>query len=161
NPAVPPFAVRSPRSARTAGPRVRSTPPRVCQRPRLQTPGIQGSRLPEPGLPVASSLPNENGRRFRALALIIVSAALDIVSPADSRDWRALGGTWCRCQATAPLLNCSGGHMSVEASELTSEVWTRWQGHVINGVFPLGRYLGCSDHSGVFLTRSAPRASKG
>ena len=45
--------------------------------------------------------------------------------------------------------------MSVEPSELTSEVWTRWQGHVINGVFPLGRYLGCSDHSGVFLTKSA------
>jgi len=45
--------------------------------------------------------------------------------------------------------------MSVEPSELTSEVWTQWQGHVINGVFPLGRFLGCSDHSGVFLTRSA------
>jgi len=40
-----------------------------------------------------------------------------------------------------------------------SEVWTRWQGHVVNGVFPLGRYLGCSDHSGVFLTRSAARSS--
>jgi serine/threonine protein kinase len=38
-----------------------------------------------------------------------------------------------------------------------SEVWTRWQGQVINGVFPLGRYLGCSDHSGVFLTKSAVR----
>jgi serine/threonine protein kinase len=48
-----------------------------------------------------------------------------------------------------------GGHMSVEPSELMSEVWTRWQGHVINGVFPLGRLLGCSDHSGVFLSRSA------
>jgi serine/threonine protein kinase len=36
-----------------------------------------------------------------------------------------------------------------------SEVWTRWQGHVVHDVFPLGRYLGCSDHSGVFLTRSA------
>ena len=47
--------------------------------------------------------------------------------------------------------------MSVEPSELMSEVWTRWQGHVINGVFPLGRYLGCSDHSGVFLTKSAAR----
>jgi serine/threonine-protein kinase len=44
--------------------------------------------------------------------------------------------------------------VSVEASELMSEVWTRWQGDLINGVFPLGRYLGCSDHSGVFLTRS-------
>jgi len=48
--------------------------------------------------------------------------------------------------------------MSVEPSELMSEVWTRWQGHLINGVFPLGRYLGCSDHSGVFLTKSAARA---
>jgi outer membrane biosynthesis protein TonB len=35
-----------------------------------------------------------------------------------------------------------------------SEAWTRWQGHIINGVFPLGRYLGCSDHSGVFLSKS-------
>jgi serine/threonine protein kinase len=50
--------------------------------------------------------------------------------------------------------------MSVEPREVTSEVWTRWQGHVINGVFPLGRYLGCSDHSGVFLTRSAARPSE-
>jgi TonB family protein len=45
--------------------------------------------------------------------------------------------------------------MSVEASEFISEAWTRWQGHVINGVYPLGRCLGCSDHSGVFLTKSA------
>jgi hypothetical protein len=44
--------------------------------------------------------------------------------------------------------------VSVEASELMSEAWTSWQGHIINGVFPLGRYLGCSDHSGVFLTKS-------
>jgi len=36
-----------------------------------------------------------------------------------------------------------------------SEVWTQWQGHVVHDVFPLGRYLGCSDHSGVFLTKSA------
>jgi TonB family protein len=38
-----------------------------------------------------------------------------------------------------------------------SEAWTRWQGHLINGAFPLGRCLGCSDHSGVFLTKSAAR----
>jgi len=44
--------------------------------------------------------------------------------------------------------------MSVEESELMSEVWTRWQGPIVNGVFPLGRYLGCSDHSGVFITKS-------
>jgi serine/threonine protein kinase len=50
--------------------------------------------------------------------------------------------------------------MSVEPSELMSEVWTRWQGHLVNGVFPLGRCLGCSDHSGVFLTRSPARASE-
>jgi len=45
--------------------------------------------------------------------------------------------------------------MSVEPIELMSEVWTRWQGHVIHDVFPLGRFLGCSDHSGVFQTKSA------
>ncbi|MGB6449883.1 MAG: protein kinase, partial [Steroidobacteraceae bacterium] len=38
-----------------------------------------------------------------------------------------------------------------------SETWTRCQGYVINGVFPIGRYLGCSDHSGVFLTTSVAR----
>src|SRR5205814_5076177 len=37
-----------------------------------------------------------------------------------------------------------GGHMSVEPRKLMSEGWTSWQGHVVNGVFPLGRYLGCS-----------------
>ena len=31
-------------------------------------------------------------------------------------------------------------------------VWTRWEGQVINGVFPLRRFLGASDHSAVFLT---------
>jgi serine/threonine protein kinase len=51
----------------------------------------------------------------------------------------------------------SGADMSVEPSELSTDLWTRWQGHAINGVFPLGRYLGCSDHSGVFLTVSAER----
>ena len=50
--------------------------------------------------------------------------------------------------------------MSVEASDVTSEVWIRWQGQVVNGTFPLGRYLGCSDHSGVFLTQSATRSSE-
>src|SRR5256885_14810628 len=47
-----------------------------------------------------------------------------------------------------------GAHMSVEPRKLMSEGWTSWQGHVVNGVFPLGRYLGCSNHSGVFLTVS-------
>ena len=47
--------------------------------------------------------------------------------------------------------------MSVEPSESLSEVWTRWQGELINATFPLGRFLGSSDHSGVFLTRSTAR----
>jgi serine/threonine protein kinase len=47
--------------------------------------------------------------------------------------------------------------MSVEPSELISEAWTRWQGHLVNYAYPLGRYLGGSDHSGVFLTKSATR----
>jgi hypothetical protein len=47
--------------------------------------------------------------------------------------------------------------MSVEPSESLSEVWTRWQGELINATFPLGRFLGSSDHSGVFLTRSGAR----
>src|SRR5262249_11037881 len=33
--------------------------------------------------------------------------------------------------------------------------WTKWQGHVVNGVFPLRRHLGSSNHSGVFLTELA------
>ncbi|HVW69419.1 MAG TPA: protein kinase [Steroidobacteraceae bacterium] len=44
-----------------------------------------------------------------------------------------------------------------------SEVWTRWEGHIVNGVLPLRRYLGGSDHSGVFLTglesRNIPNAA--
>jgi TonB family protein len=35
--------------------------------------------------------------------------------------------------------------------------WERWQGHAVNGVFPLQRYLGASDHSAVFLTQLAKR----
>ena len=33
-----------------------------------------------------------------------------------------------------------------------TEVWTRWEGQVIDGVFPLLRVLRASDHSAVFLT---------
>jgi TonB family protein len=44
-----------------------------------------------------------------------------------------------------------------------SEVWAKWEGRVINGMFPLRRYLGGSDHSGVFLTefkaRNLPNAA--
>ncbi|MGH8210771.1 MAG: serine/threonine protein kinase [Steroidobacteraceae bacterium] len=43
--------------------------------------------------------------------------------------------------------------MNAEASRPpTSEAWTKWEGRVVNGAFPLRRYLAGSDHSGVFLT---------
>ncbi len=34
-----------------------------------------------------------------------------------------------------------------------TEVWTKWEGEVISGAFPLRRFLSGSDHSGVFLTQ--------
>jgi len=33
-----------------------------------------------------------------------------------------------------------------------TEAWTKWESQVINGTFPLRRFLGGSDHSAVFLT---------
>src|SRR5216684_4889298 len=36
-----------------------------------------------------------------------------------------------------------------------TEVWTKCEGQVINGVFPLRRFLSASDHSAVFLTEYA------
>src|SRR5579859_6889015 len=38
-----------------------------------------------------------------------------------------------------------------------SEVWTKWQGYVVNGEYPLHRYLGGSDQSAVFLSEAAGR----
>src|SRR5258706_10228238 len=38
-----------------------------------------------------------------------------------------------------------------------SEIWAKWEGQIVNGVFPLRRFLGGSDHSGVFLTESKAR----
>jgi len=45
--------------------------------------------------------------------------------------------------------------MSVVPGEVMSEAWTRWQGHLVHDEFRLGRFLGGSDRSGVFLTWSA------
>jgi TonB family protein len=42
--------------------------------------------------------------------------------------------------------------MSVEPLDSMSDLWTKWQGHLVNGTYRIGRYLGGSDHSGVFLT---------
>jgi serine/threonine protein kinase len=44
--------------------------------------------------------------------------------------------------------------MSVEPSEAMREAWTALQGQRVNDTFPLGRFLGGSEHGGVFLTRS-------
>src|SRR5215469_8373007 len=33
-----------------------------------------------------------------------------------------------------------------------SDMWKQWEGHVVNGKFPLLRYLGGSESSAVFLT---------
>ena len=41
-----------------------------------------------------------------------------------------------------------------------AEVWSTWEGRVINGLFPLRRLLGSSDHSGVFLTEYKTRGSE-
>jgi len=43
--------------------------------------------------------------------------------------------------------------VSVEArAETMTEIWPQWQNEVINGVYPLRRFLSGSDHSAVFLT---------
>ena len=48
--------------------------------------------------------------------------------------------------------------MSVQASRLSmNEVWSKWEGKTLNGVFPLRRFLGGSDHSGVFLSEYEPQ----
>jgi serine/threonine protein kinase len=45
----------------------------------------------------------------------------------------------------------------------TAEDWSAWEGQVVNGLFPLRRFLGGSEHSGVFLTeykaRNLPEAA--
>jgi serine/threonine protein kinase len=33
-----------------------------------------------------------------------------------------------------------------------TQIWTKWEGQIIGGVFPLRRFLSASDHSAVFLT---------
>jgi len=43
--------------------------------------------------------------------------------------------------------------MSAEARRVTkTEVWVGWESQVVNGVYPLRRFLGGSNHSAVFLT---------
>jgi serine/threonine protein kinase len=43
--------------------------------------------------------------------------------------------------------------MSAEPRRMTdTEVWTQWQGQVVNGAFALRRFLGAANHGAVFLT---------
>jgi hypothetical protein len=49
----------------------------------------------------------------------------------------------------------------MEARSVTmTEDWTKWESQIVNGVFPLRRFLGKSDHCVVFLTeaQSLPNA---
>src|SRR5689334_16455509 len=41
-------------------------------------------------------------------------------------------------------------YMSIAAK--AAPAWDEWEGHVVDGQFPLLKYLGGSDHSAVFLT---------
>lgn len=64
-----------------------------------------------------------------------------------------LRGSWCAVELSGVVV--SGKRVvlrHVEARLTMAEVWTEWEGQVINGVFPLRRFLGASDHSAVFLT---------
>ncbi len=45
--------------------------------------------------------------------------------------------------------------MNAEASNPVSGIWASLEGRMVDGVFPLRRCLGSSDHSGVFLTEAA------
>src|SRR2546423_3862454 len=43
--------------------------------------------------------------------------------------------------------------MNAEPERVTTpEGWSEWERKIVNGVFPLRRYLGGSNHSAVFLT---------
>ena len=42
--------------------------------------------------------------------------------------------------------------MSVESRRVQTDAWTQWESQVVNGVYPLRRFLGGSNHSAVFLT---------
>src|SRR6202050_2293984 len=45
-----------------------------------------------------------------------------------------------------------GGLGSGGQSMTETEIWSKWESQVVNGIFPLRRFLGRSNHSVVFLT---------
>src|SRR5882672_9219740 len=61
-----------------------------------------------------------------------------------------------QCCAASERVRCGSirqaGRPSPKARLTMTELWTKWEGQVINGVFPLRRFLSASDHSAVFLT---------
>jgi serine/threonine protein kinase len=42
--------------------------------------------------------------------------------------------------------------MNAQSRLVQSDAWTQWESQVVNGVYPLRRFLGGSNHSAVFLT---------
>lgn len=70
-------------------------------------------------------------------------------SSADARPWAGAHGA----------AQLHRGYMSAEPIDSRCEAWTRWQGHLVNALFPLKQCIGCSDHSGVFLTESVALGS--
>ncbi len=50
-------------------------------------------------------------------------------------------------------------HQSQIESALSTDSWKHWEGQVVNGEFPLHRYLGGSRHSAVFLTNRGTEAA--
>jgi TonB family protein len=92
------------------------------------------------------------------------------VAPATTDMWQAIG-----THAAVDMSGCirrpdvrqvrayppvPRSHMSVEPMDSTSEIWLAWQGRAINDELRLGRYLGGSDHSAVFLADPAAVAVK-
>ena len=50
--------------------------------------------------------------------------------------------------------------MNVAASQAASEVWPKLEGLMVDGIFPLQRCLGSSDHSGVFVSEPVDGSAK-
>ena len=42
--------------------------------------------------------------------------------------------------------------MNAQSRLVQTDAWTQWESQVVNGVYPLRRFLGGSNHSAVFLT---------
>ena len=63
---------------------------------------------------------------------------------------RAHGGAGDQRVGGGGVMTPAGGRRG--RSKTMTEGWRRWEGEVVNAVFPLQRFLNGSDHSAVFLT---------